>query len=311
MELLSELAGMVETWRETGMPLADVQTRFNKQNWGNITGGILQVNGFEDFYANAQAAAEELDDTRREFADLVDKMSDPPQGFWTATELTALCTTESLLKEDLGGGKDRSRCTRMGRIAGLAAQTALLVPKSPILLLSPTLRQSGELFRKVIDLYMALNAPIKILSQTTLKMELANGSRIVSLPGTEGTIRGFSGVSLLVIDEAARVADPLYFSVRPMLAVSQGRMIALSTPFGQRGWFYDVWIKDPDWNKVKISAHECPRITKEFLESERRALGERWYRQEYLNSYEDTIDAVFSSEDIQAALSDDVKPLFG
>jgi len=52
----------------------------------------------------------------------------------------------------------------------------------------------------------------------------------VSLPGDEGTVRGFSGVSLLVIDEAARVADPLYFAVRPMLAVSQGRLVALDTP---------------------------------------------------------------------------------
>jgi len=41
-----------------------------------------------------------------------------------------------------------------------------------------------------------------------------------------------------------------------------------------------------------------------------RALGERWYRQEYLCSFEDVIDAVFAYADIQAALTDDVKPLF-
>src|SRR5262249_19700916 len=99
-------------------------------------------------------------------------------------------------------------------------------------------------------------------------------------------------------------------SVRPMLAVSQGRLVALSTPFGKRGFFHDSWFGSETWERVKITADQCPRITPEFLEEERRALGERWYRQEYLCSFEDTIDAVFAYADIQAALSDDVQPLF-
>ncbi len=37
-------------------------------------------------------------------------------------------------------------------------------------------------------------------------------------------MRGYAGVDLLVIDEAARVPDELYRSVRPMLAVSNGRL---------------------------------------------------------------------------------------
>ena len=143
-----------------------------------------------------------------------------------------------------------------------------------------------------------------------MRIEFANGSRVVSLPGDEGTIRGFSGVSLLIIDEAARVDDNLYRAVRPMLAVSRGRLVALSTPFGQRGWFFDAWQSSEEWERVRVTADECPRITPEFLAAERRTLGERWYRQEYLCSFEDTIDAVFSAEDIQAALSNDVKPLF-
>ena len=65
------------------------------------------------------------------------------------------------------------------------------------------------------------------------------GSRIISLPGDEKNIRGYSGVTLLVIYEAARVSDVLYRSVRPMLAVSKGRLVCLSTPFGKRGWFLD------------------------------------------------------------------------
>ena len=94
-------------------------------------------------------------------------------------------------------------------------------------------------------------------------------------------------------------------------AVSKGKLLALSTPFGKRGWFYEAWSGADHWNRVKVTADQCPRISPEFLAEEVRALGERWYRQEYACSFEETIDAVFSSADIAAALTDSVKPLFG
>ncbi len=109
--------------------------------------------------------------------------------------------------------------------AAIALHEILHRPGSLVLLMSPTLRQSQELFRKVSDFRNALGLPIAVAEESALRLELANGSRIVALPGNEETIRGFSGVRLLVVDEAARVPDALYFSVRPMLAVSGGRLI--------------------------------------------------------------------------------------
>jgi hypothetical protein len=196
--------------------------------------------------------------------------------------------------------------------AGLALRAALLEAPALVLLLSPTLRQSGELFRdKVLRLYGALGRPVTAVQESALQITLANGSRIISLPGDEETIRGYSGVSLLVVDESSRVSDALYLAIRPMLAVSQGRMICLSTPFGKRGWFYEEWEGEADWARVKITAEECPRISREFLAEEEKALGPRWYRQEYFCSFEEVIDAVFLHSDIMAALADDIPPLFG
>jgi hypothetical protein len=150
--------------------------------------------------------------------------------------------------------------------AALALREALLTPMSLVLLLSPSQRQSGELYRdKVMRLYNALDRPVPTAQETQLTMQLENGSRIVSLPGDESTIRGYSGVSLLVIDEAARVPDDLYRAVRPMLAVSRGRLIALSTPFGRRGWFFTEWSSSNPWERVEVSADRCPRITADFL----------------------------------------------
>lgn len=194
--------------------------------------------------------------------------------------------------------------------AALAVRAALLQAGALVLVLSPSLRQSGELFRKVLQHFNALGRPISVRGESALRVEFTNGSRVVSLPGDEGTIRGFSGVTLLIIDEAARVTDDLYCAVRPMLAVSRGRLIALSTPFGQRGWFFEAWRSDEVWERIRVTANECPRIQTEFLEEERKALGERWFRQEFMCSFEDTIDAVFLAADIEAALSNDIQPLF-
>src|SRR5262249_39600343 len=138
----------------------------------------------------------------------------------------------------------------------------------------------------------------------------ANGSRVVSLPGDEATIRGYSGVKLLVVDEAARVPDDLYRAVRPMLAVSGGRLICLSTPWGKRGFYFEAWHGANPRHRVRVEASQCPRISAEFLEEERQALGERWFRQEYGCSFEDVIDSVFSHDDIMAMADDDVPPLF-
>ena len=117
--------------------------------------------------------------------------------------------------------------------ATLALFEAVCRPPALVLLLSPSLRQSSELFRKVLDLYRALPNPPRAINDSVLKIELTNGSRIVSLPGTEETVRGYSAVRLLVVDEASRVPDELYFSVKPMLAVRGCEPFRFLTPIRQ------------------------------------------------------------------------------
>jgi hypothetical protein len=187
--------------------------------------------------------------------------------------------------------------------AALGLLAALREGPALVLLLSPSERQSGELFLRVMDYYHALGRPVPATKETALQLHLANGSRVVALPGKEGTIRCYSGVSLLAIDEAARVPDALYCSVRPMLAVSKGRLVALSTPFGKRGWFFEEWHSARPWQRVKVSADRCSRIDPGFLAEERAALGPRWFAQEYECSFEDQIGAYFSGADIEAAFN--------
>lgn len=185
-------------------------------------------------------------------------------------------------------------------VGALATHAAQYDAGSLTLLLGAAQRQAQELFRKVKAFYFSMPDRVPVKQESALQLELTNGSRVIALPGKEETIRGYSGVDLLVIDEAARVPDELYASVRPMLAVSGGRLIALSTPFGTRGWFYEAWRSEDDWQRHKVTAYQCPRISAEFLEEERRTLGHWWFAQEYEVQFMDAISAAFRHEDIEA-----------
>ncbi len=166
-------------------------------------------------------------------------------------------------------------------VAALALHRALICPGRPVVVIAPCLRQSMELFRQVVLGHQALDHPVAIRGRGLGKIDFANGSRVLALPGRAETIRGIGGVSLLVIDEASRVEDDLYKSVRPMLAASQGKLVALSTPFGKRGWFHEEWTGTNPWSRIRVPWQNCPRITPRFIDTESRSLGERWIRQEY------------------------------
>lgn len=205
------------------------------------------------------------------------------------------------------------------RQAGKSTTTAikalhqiLYTPNSLVLIMSPSERQSAEIFMKMIGFYTQLGKPVPAKLASALSLELENGSRCVALPGSDKTIRGYSGVDLLIIDEAAWVPDSLYRSVRPMLAVSGGQMVALTTPFGKRGWFYEQWVKESgnNWDKMSVTADDCPRIPKEFLADEKDAMGDEWFQQEYYCKFTDVISGYFDAADIDAMFDDDIEPLF-
>lgn len=192
----------------------------------------------------------------------------------------------------------------------LALRTVLFEPNKTVLVVCPAQRQSKELLQKVVRGLNALSRPLAVTAESTTELRLSNGSRVLSLPASESTIRGYSA-DLLIVDEAARVGDELLAGIRPMLAATGGRFVALSSAFAKSGWFYDLWTGGgPDWLRLSVRASQCPRIAPAFLRSERKILGERWYAMEYENVFGDDVAAVFSTDDIRAAVSADVKPLF-
>jgi hypothetical protein len=204
-------------------------------------------------------------------------------------------------------------CRQAGKTltaAAAALHEALYREGALVLIIAPTQRQSAELLRRSRFLLTGLRPAVAISAESTYLLELANGSRIISLPATEDTIRGYSSVSLLIIDEAARVPDELYYTLRPMLVVSNGRLLGLTTPAGQRGWFYEAWVSDQPWTRIKIIAEECPRIAAAVLAEERETMTAEMFASEWECEFGDTIDSVFSHADVTAALDPSLSALY-
>jgi hypothetical protein len=224
--------------------------------------------------------------------------------------------------------------------AAKALVTALTRPNSLSVIISRSQHQAAEVLLKVSILHKAWlgelkgrrldrlkswqpkpitdydleEADVECVRDNALSKAFENGSRIETFACKGETAVGTT-TDLLILDEAARMPDSVYYSVRPTLAIAQskgkGELVALSTPFGKRGWFYEEWERcekskkegtKSDWRQVSIDVNQCPRITKEFLASEERSMGARWFAQEYGLSFSDAVDSVFSHDDIERAM---------
>jgi hypothetical protein len=182
---------------------------------------------------------------------------------------------------------------------------------SEIIALSASGRQSAELVRKARRMASKMGLRVRGDGQNRISLLFPNGSRIVGLPASEETVRGFSAVSLMLVDEAALVPDDLYEAVKPMLATTDGLLWLMSTPRGRRGFFYREWTHGGDeWVRVEAPATECARIPARFLEEEREKKGERLFGQEYMCQFLQSEDCLFRQEDLDACLRDDLEAIF-
>ena len=285
-----------------------------------------------------------------------------------------------------------SRQTGKSTAAALkAVHSAWIRPQSTVIVTAPTRQQTREFIRKVRNFAFLSGATLR---GGKLIVELKNGSRIVGIAANEDTVRGFSSVSLLIIDEASRVNDEVYYALLPMLAVSNGAIWLLSTPKGKRGFFHAEWDSSPEkartapdgpsnartgpdgpstsleldnpatsgsvvrasssraqeldsqpswygslvrenslkakaqqqldnpassggsagtsnegWVKIRTQGQDCPRISADFLESQKRRMGERRFAQEFECVFIDIAHGVFHPDAVRAAFTDKIKPL--
>lgn len=150
-------------------------------------------------------------------------------------------------------------------------------------IVSPSMKQSTEVKLKAKNGLIRLGEELVQDSQDTITLD--NGSRIISLPGSPKSVRGWSA-GLLIIDEAAFLDPETFLAARATVAATGGRTIVQSTPISPFGHFYDLWMAEDDaWEKYSVSSEEVSTIEPSFLASEKAKLTEDEYAQEYLGQF--------------------------
>jgi hypothetical protein len=208
-----------------------------------------------------------------------------------------------------GGRRGIVNCTRQWGKSTVAAAKAVHRAESAAgsltLVVTPGARQSGEFLRKAKEFVRRLRMKVQGDGHNELSLAFPNGSRIVGLPENESTIRGFSDVSLLLIDEASRVKDEIYRAMRPTLVVHDGDLWLMSTPNGKSGFFWEEWDRGgEEWERISVPATDCPRISERALAEEKANAAEEWFRQEYLCEFVNREGALFPREVIDGAYQD-------
>ncbi len=252
----------------------------------------------------------------------------------------------------LGSGKTRIilNCSRQSGkstiVSVMPCHTAKYVPGSLSLIIAATEFQAREDKGKVLS-FMAMDPTYpEIVRNSDKGLELSNGSRIVIVPGTDKSARGYSCPNLVILDEASRIEDLIYTSgVRPMFTDNPtGRLVILSTPNGQTGFFHSIFTRDDDvwlrilvrspWEPVmtgaglslaaykpkeafideqlqrKVFADYSPRHNNYDEQSENLTdMGRLLYLQEYCCEFVETEDSVFTYETINKMFGTPAKPI--
>ena len=199
-----------------------------------------------------------------------------------------------------------------------AAHTARFKKRSLTVIVSATLNQAGILKRRVkmalgiannawqkiseyaVKEYNEFEKEYKLVRRNALSIELANNSRVVSIPASPDSVRGYSP-DLIIMDEAAFIDENVYDAIRPMRAVKSVQLIVMSTPNAKFGFFYEEWTsKDPVWLKIKVSADDCYRVSKKFLQRELDKRGKNIVEREYYNRFLDIEGAIFTQDQIDS-----------
>jgi len=203
-------------------------------------------------------------------------------------------------------------CRQWGKsttTAAAALHEVVYTAGSRTVIVAPSARQSGLLLASVESMANRLALPLSALGGDDPGFRCAGGGEVIALPSAEATTRGVSGVTWLIVDEAARVADDLWHSVRAYLATTGGRIWLLSTPFGQRGFFYDE-SRSGRYNVTEVPASACPRISPEFLQEQKVSMPLAWFLQEYGCQFTSIDGGVFDHGLVAASLSGDVEGLW-
>jgi hypothetical protein len=201
--------------------------------------------------------------------------------------------------------------TGAGKVLGWA-----MAPDQTIVVGSPTFRQSARLlararvmYRRISQAYDGADIP-KITNRALDRIEFDHGSQILALPANPDGIRGETAHNGL-IDEASFCPRIVRDVISPMLASTGGQLCCLSSAGIEGTWFHQEWLdtERPNAARVSVTWRDVPRISKEFVDQERRSMTAARFAQEYECAWGSAAGSMFQHDDIKRLIVPEVQGL--
>ena len=207
---------------------------------------------------------------------------------------------------------DRMTLALCGRQSGKSTSCGCLAYSDfaqgkTVILTAPSLRQSTELFRKVLDFKNSDPAcpPIVRQTQTELEAHPSHGGRIVCVPATDQA-RGLTA-DTIVVDESCFAGDDEQTAFFPMRK-SSGRIFLLSTPSNPEGVFYDTWVSDKPVRRITARSIDVPRRAA-AVAFDKSTMSDARFRREHLVEFVGAGTALVSMETLERASNPNVNAM--
>ena len=183
--------------------------------------------------------------------------------------------------------------------------------QSKVLVVSPSLRQSGLMFATIRQ-YIQESEPLRgsLVDDTKTYIKLSNGSELWCLPDSPAQIRGFSKVTTVIVDEANFCSPELLRAVQySLLTFPEIQLFMISSPWKIEQWFYRYYQygmdkKDPTVKSFHFTYEASPLIQKDYVERMKDKITEEEYKTEILGEWIGDEDAYFDYELVESCIAD-------
>lgn len=175
-------------------------------------------------------------------------------------------------------------------VAGMNLHSAIVEPRLDNMVISTGEKVAEELLAKIYDMLFTMPVELQPYAgqigerQRMDIMQFSNRSRIMSLPVSSKTLRGYGlkGKTNVWADEFAMMMtrEPDMWDVIRGFMILGGNMTMISTPLGRSGRFYEIGgplqsvyrgekpksLKPSIWSYHEIPYTKCDRLVKQFDE---------------------------------------------
>lgn len=210
-----------------------------------------------------------------------------------------------------------ARRTGKSLAASILAFSKLLEPRQQVMVVAPNFSLSSIIWDYTTDIIKHLQIEVDRFNQKDKIVKLINGStlRLLSANNRDSLIG--RAANLLIIDEAAVIDDPEYFTrdLRPALTTfPDSRALFISTPRGKGNYLYDYYLRGdddeyPEWGSGLYTWRSNPLLQKDDIDEARKSTTRKLFSQEYECAWTTTEQQIYEvQEDTHVADLQEVMP---